>query len=197
MKDSMRIYKQHANLRITPPSSSPFKSRGGRGGVLFAAFALHSSDSHRGKGFTIVEVLIVLAIVAVIAAFSVSSLVNFNAEEALIAETEKVLSLLTRARSQTLSAKEASVYGVHFEERKAVLFRGASFSAGAAGNQAQTLNDAVKIASIVLAGGGAEVVFQKLTGAAAQSGTITLASVRTPSDTKVITIAATGVAYSN
>lgn len=165
--------------------------------MLFAAFALHSSDSHRGKGFTIVEVLIVLAIVAVIAAFSVSSLVNFNAEEALIAETEKVLSLLTRARSQTLSAKEASVYGVHFEERKAVLFRGASFSAGAAGNQAQTLNDAVKIASIVLAGGGAEVVFQKLTGAAAQSGTITLASVRTPSDTKVITIAATGVAYSN
>lgn len=149
------------------------------------------------KGFTVIEVLISLAILSVISVVGVMSLSGFNADHALRSEVLKTLSLLAKARTLTLSAKEGSAYGVHFEERKAVLFKGQSYSAGALGNQEQALNDVVKISAVTLTGGGTAVVFQKLTGATAQSGTITLAAVRDTSKTTVITIAGTGVAHSN
>lgn len=149
------------------------------------------------KGFTLLETLLALGIVAIIAAISVLSLSNFNKDKALTIEVEKVLSLITKARSLSLAAKDDFVYGVHFEERKAVLFTGGSYSASATTNQIQLLNDAVKISAIALTGGGADVVFKKLSGATTQNGTLTLASVRNASQTKVITIAGTGIAYSN
>lgn len=146
-------------------------------------------------GFTLIEILVSLAVLAVISTLGVASLVHVNTSEALTVETEKVLTLLTKARSFTLAAKDGSAYGVHFEERKAVLFKGPVYSVGASANHTQTLNNAVKISVITLAGGGADVVFAKLSGATAQSGTLTLAAVRDASKTKMITIAATGVAY--
>src|SRR3989338_480025 len=78
----------------------------------------------RKRGFSLVEVIISLAIVAVVSAIGVMSLSNFNRSEALTIETEKVISLISKARSLSLAAKDDAVYGVHFEERKTVLFRG-------------------------------------------------------------------------
>ena len=149
------------------------------------------------KGFTLIEVLLTFAIIAIISVIGVMSLSNFNKDKALDIEVEKVLSLITKARSFTLAALDGSAYGVHFEERKAVLFKGANYNAGASANEIQLLNDEVKISATSLAGGGSDVVFNKLTGATAQSGTITVAAVRNASQTKMITITATGVAYSN
>ena len=92
------------------------------------------------KGFTLIEVLLTFAIIAIISVIGVMSLSNFNKDKALDIEVEKVLSLVTKARSLTLSALDGSAYGVHFEERKAVLLNGASYSAGASTNEIQTLN---------------------------------------------------------
>ncbi len=149
------------------------------------------------KGFTLLETLLTLGIVAIIAAISLMSLSNFNKDKVLAIEAEKVLSLITKARSLTLAAKDGSAYGVHFEERKTVLFKGGSYSSGASTNQIQLLNDEITISAIALTGGGAEVVFQKLTGVTTQNGTVTLAAIRDASQTKIITIAVTGIAYSN
>lgn len=155
---------------------------------------IHTASS---KGFSLVEILLALSIIAVIAVVGVTSFSNYNTEKALSLEAEKVVSLLVKARSLSLSAKGGDVYGVHFDTDKAVLFKGTSYSAGTAGNQAQQLNSAVRISATVLAGGGAEVVFRKLTGTTAQSGTVTLALVKNGSLTKTVTITATGTAYSN
>ena len=149
------------------------------------------------RGFTVIELLLSVAIIAVISAIGISAMSPVNTDKALITETEKVLSLIGKARSQTLAAKESSVYGVHFEERKAVLFKGSTYSVGAAGNQMQTLHDEVKISALALTGGGFEIVFSKLTGATTQSGTVTLTTLRDAGTTKVITITSTGAAYSN
>src|SRR3989338_6771694 len=129
------------------------------------------------RGFSLVEVIVVLAILAIISAIGVTSLSNLNKSEALTVEAEKVISLITKARSLTLAAKDGSVYGVHFEERKAVLFTGSTYASGASTNQTQLLNDVVKISAVSLAGGGTKVVFKKLTGSTAQFGTVTVASV--------------------
>ena len=151
----------------------------------------------RNAGFTLLEMVMVLAVIAIISAISVSSFLRVNRDRAIITETEKVLSLVGKARSFTLAAKDGRAYGVHFEQGKAVLFLGPTYNAATASNEAQVLNKEVRISAISLAGGGSEVVFSKLTGTTAQSGTITLALVNDASITKVITIAATGIAYSN
>lgn len=141
------------------------------------------------------EVFLALSIAALISVIGFNSFSNLNTDKALEIEAEKTISLIAKARALTLSAKEEAAYGVHFEERKTVLFKGASYSTGASGNQVQLLSDAVKISAVALTGGGSEVHFKRLTGTAAQSGTITLASVRDDGKTKVITIAVTGVAF--
>ena len=144
-----------------------------------------------------IEILVTFAIIAVIATLGVAHIGRLNERKALSLEAEKVLSLLGRARGETQGGKDGLAYGVHFEETKVVLFRGAVYSAGAAGNEEQTLHNAVKIAAVALAGGGSEVRFKKLTGATAENGIITLALVSNGSLTAVITVAATGLASRN
>lgn len=161
---------------------------------LISYFILHTSSS---RGFTLIEVLVSLAILAIISVIGLNSFSTVNTGKALDLETEKVVSLIATARALTLSAKDGAAYGVHFEERKAVLFKGPSYTVGAPSNQEQALHDAVRTSAVALAGGGAEVLFTKLTGATAQSGVITLAAVRDASKTRVITIAATGVVSGN
>jgi len=147
------------------------------------------------RGFTLLEMLLALGILAIISVISVTSLSSANKDKALAIEADKVVSLITKARSLTLEAKDGSVYGVHFEETKAVLFKGSSYSAGASTNQSQGLNGVVKISAISLSGGGAEVVFKKLTGAATQTGTVRLSLASNVNASTTITIAATGTAY--
>lgn len=158
----------------------------------YSVFELRYS---RFAGFTLLEMLLAIGIVTIIAALSMASLANFNRDKALAIEAEKVLSLVAKARSLTLAAKDDSVYGVHFEAQKAVLFKGGSYNANDSTNQIQPLNGEVNIATVALIGGGADVVFRKLSGATTQSGTITLAAARDAGQTKVITIGATGIAY--
>ncbi len=149
------------------------------------------------KGFTLIEILLSLGILAVVSMLGVMSLSTVNKDKALVVETERTLSLIAKARSFTLSAKEGSTYGVHVETQKVVLFKGPTYTANAITNEIQTINPEVKISAISLVGGGAEVLFSKLTGTTTQTGTVTLSSVRNSSQTKTVTIIGTGTAYSN
>ena len=78
-----------------------------------------------------------------------------------------------------------------------MLFSGASYDPNDASNEILSINSEVRISAFALTGGGGEALFKKLSGATDQSGTVTLALVRDPSKTRVITIAPTGLAYSN
>jgi len=147
------------------------------------------------RGFTLVEVLVAVALAGIIAAIGVASFVNWNTSEALDTETGKIIALLLEARSLTISGSDGSVAGVHFESGQAVLFRGSAYVAGSSSNRLQALHDEVRIASITLAGGGSDVIFRKLTGATSQSGTVTLSSARDAGKTRTVTITATGIAY--
>jgi len=147
------------------------------------------------KGFTVIEVLVAIALAGIIAAIGVASFVNWNTTEALDTETGKIISLLLEARSLTISGSDSSAFGVHFESGKAVLFRGSTYTPESPSNRTQALHDEVRISSIALTGGASDVVFKKLTGATAQSGTVTLVSARDAQKTRTITITLTGVAY--
>ncbi|TSC67797.1 MAG: Uncharacterized protein G01um101472_306 [Parcubacteria group bacterium Gr01-1014_72] len=160
-------------------------------------FLYVSSFKFQVSGFSIVEAVIVLAVLAIIAAATTGVFGGLNREKALEGSATSALSLLLRARSLALSSKDASLYGVHFEERRMVLFRGGSYSGGAPDNRVEELPPTVRIFATALQGGGSDVVFQRLTGKTAQSGTITIALSSDASRTKTVTISATGIAETN
>lgn len=172
------------NLRTAtntpPPTPSPYK-----GGAV-KGFSY---------GFSIVEMLVVVAVGVIVTAILTGSFSKAPQLQALDKGTAVVLSLLEEARGRAVSAKDASAYGVHFETAKALLFAGPVYSASAASNVVEPMNPLVRISSIALAGGGSEVVFNRLSGDTAQYGTVTLSLVASTTQTRVITVAATGIAY--
>jgi len=147
----------------------------------------------RERAFTIIETLVIIAIIGVLLIIVLFTFANKGADKQLDADTLNVKTLLEEARSLTTSAKDASSYGVHFETRKIVLFTGATYTAGLSTNKESLLSSTVEISNISLVGGGSNVVFNRLTGGTNQSGTVTLRLVANTSKTRTVTVNAVGV----
>ncbi len=144
------------------------------------------------KGFTILELLIVLGIMALLVGVIFSAFINVRKGNALQNDTDVIVETLRQARSQTLSSQNQMQYGVHLASTQITLFTGASYSAGNATNQNIPLNASDTVLTITLVGGGSDVVFARLSGETTQSGTVVLSSSST-GKTKTITIYKTGI----
>ncbi len=144
------------------------------------------------KGFTLIEIIVIIGILLVISFLTFSSFSNLNSAQALDKDVMEVTSLLNEARSLTLSSKESSQYGVHFETDRIVLFKGSSYSPSESSNIYVDLNRHVLITGINLSLGN-EVIFERLTGKALSIGTITLALRAPPATSRTITISSSGI----
>jgi len=144
------------------------------------------------RGFTLIEIIVVISIAMLVTVIAYTSFSNLNRSQALDKELLSVVSILNEARSLTLSSKNDSQYGVHFEVDKVVLFTGSVYTSGASTNISTNLNPAVSITAIAL-GGGSDVVFQRLSGNANQTGTVTLTLKASPGTSRTVTIFATGI----
>lgn len=149
------------------------------------------------KGFSLLELIIVVGIMAILGAITIFSLISMNNAELVSRDVFQVRSLLDRARSQTLSAKDDSQYGVHFTQTSVTLFKGSAYSPSDPENYVFNLDDRVLISSFVFSGQGNDVVFYRLTGETSVSGTVTFILKKDPSKTKTITISKTGIIQSN
>lgn len=151
----------------------------------------------RKRGFTVIEFLIALSILAILAAIVFTSMSRFRNSKALQVVAEDILSLLDEGRADTLSAKDSYAYGAHFESSAIVLFRGPAYSSFDSSNKIVDIDGAVEISNISLAGGGQDILFQRLTGKTSQNGTVTIRLKEDTSKIKTIAIEASGVASSN
>lgn len=144
-------------------------------------------------GFTIVEILIGLAILGIISAITFASFSGLNSANALHASVGLVASNIEQARSLTLASHQGEQYGVHLGTTSITMFTGAHYGASDADNVTIDIDRHVEISNVTLSGGGSDILFQRLTGATHQSGTITLSLKDDSSSTKIITIDATGI----
>lgn len=128
------------------------------------------------RGFTALELAIVIAIVAVLAAIVISSFATFRKTVAINTETEDTASFINRARANTISSKNDQQFGIHFQSDRLVMFQGTTYSAGAGTNETHLLNSSVA-ATTTVEGGGVDMVFQKVTGVTTQNATTTLSVV--------------------
>ncbi len=145
------------------------------------------------SGSTLLEMVFALAIVAILAGALSGLFGTFDTRQSLDKGVLAVVSLLEKARANAIGGQQASNFGVHLEEGKAVLFRGSMYSASDPANETVLFPGPVSLSSLSLAGGGSNIVFSRLSGTTTASGTA-IFSTGDASSTRTITIYANGFA---
>lgn len=110
------------------------------------------------KGFTFIEILIVVAILAFLFILMMPSGIQFYQTQQLDAAAEEIVQVLRRAQLNSMSVKNDSAFGVYFSSGQYVLFRGDSYATRDQEEVFEILND------ISFSGDISEVVFSKLNG---------------------------------
>ncbi len=151
----------------------------------------------RHKGFTVLEMLIAIAIITLMVTIVTISFSKLNSAQTLEKSATLVTSVLDEARSLTFSSKGDSQYGVYFENSKVTLFKGAIYSSTDPANVITDLHSLVGLRNITLSGGGTSVVFKRLTGNTDQTGTMEIFLKDSPTTFRTITISATGIVELN
>jgi len=133
------------------------------------------------KGFTVIEVLIVITVLTILFSLSFSSFSFFRKKSQLNSSTEEILTLIRSAQSKTLFSESDNNWGVYFTANEAILFKGPNYDSRITEfDRKLTLPGIIKISSVNLAGEKSEIVFERLTGKTFQIGTITLEVINQP-----------------
>ncbi len=141
-------------------------------------------------GFTLVEILVVVGIIGVLAASVLAGLNYFSRQEELDTTAQEVLTALRLAQNRTLASEGSSNYGVYFEAGQFTLFKGGAYIPGAVDNQVHVLPSRLTFSSINILGSTA--LFERLTGASVNAGSVRLESVGDSSKFRVIYIDSSG-----
>ncbi len=149
------------------------------------------------SGVTVLELLIVLAIIGILVAVVLPQFSRVRENQALKNATSDMLTAVDKARGQTLASLNSSEYGVHFEVNQIIIFKGTAFSAGATDNEVIYITTPVSITNVTFGGVSSttgNIYFSLLSGAPSTTGTVTVANTTT---SKTLTISATGIASLN
>ncbi len=154
--------------------------------------SLHSGVS--GRGITVIELLVVLAVLGIIIAVVIPQFSKTRENQVLKSGVQDVLSSINKARSQTLSSLNSSSYGVHFQSDEVIIFKGTSFSDNDPNNENISITSPASISNVILnliSAIPGEIYFNRLSGSPSKTGTVTIS---TTNYSKIITISATGAA---
>lgn len=148
------------------------------------------------KGFTLLEIVITAAIIALVGALSLVSFVNSRRVRDLIVAGQNALSVLQTARANAGAGQDASQWGVRLEQERIILFRGPTYALATA-STSYPLPSTVEVADIALAGGGQDVIFKRISGVAdtGSAGTFIVRVRGGVAQTFPITIDPSGAAY--
>lgn len=138
------------------------------------------------RGFTLIEMLLSVAVIALLTGLSVPVYATFNARNDLDISEQSTVEALRRAQTYARSVEGDSQWGVSIQTDKAVLFKGASYATrNAAFDETTTYGAGVNSTA-------SEVVFAKLSGAPSTTGSVTLTQTST-NDTRAVSINAKGM----
>lgn len=123
------------------------------------------------KGFTLLEVLLVIALLAILSGISIPVYQSFQFKSDLDLATLDVSQSLRRAQILAQSVDGDMSWGVKTESEKITLFKGASFE-----SRDENLDEIFNIPANVTFSGLKEVVFTKFSGLPEETGTLDIFS---------------------
>lgn len=142
------------------------------------------------SGFSIIELLIVIALLAIVATFSIMSFIEYRDFQASRATVVDINSLIKETKQKTISAETTGQFGLYFSTSSLTVFEGSVYSPTGINNKVYIFpNTNLKTN---FSDSSNQIVFSRLTGEASATGTIDVGSVRLNSTT-TITILGSGL----
>lgn len=126
------------------------------------------------RGFTLVEILVVIAILMTLFAIGTPFFNSYNSQHILIRTNQEILETLRLAQTRSMTGFSNSQHGVHFEEEKFVLFKGVSYNPDADTNVELGISPKISISDISFSG-SENAIFTKREGAGTE-GSVTLST---------------------
>ena len=146
------------------------------------------------RGFSLIEILAVVTIGAILVTTVLFSFSSFRNSKIADISADEVLSVINEARVKAVSSEDYSRFGAHLESGRVVFFKGDVFTEPNLSNIETALSSLVEISDISLNGGGANIVFQKLTGKTSNYGSLRVRLKSDNSKYKTISVKSTGIA---
>lgn len=148
------------------------------------------------KGFTLIEIVVVIFILIVLTAVSIPAFDLLVKSSDVDNSMQEFYTTLRLAQSKAISSEGDSQYGVYIDTstlpNKYVIYKGASYATrDASKDQSFWLSKTTEFSAISL-GGANEVVFDKLTGYAEQSGSVSVRLKTDTSNVKTVYISSIG-----
>ena len=147
-------------------------------------------DSNLMRGFTLIELIIVLGILVVVSALSIPFIQTFQVSSDLYTHTNTLVKTLRRAQHQAVTGLNDSSWGVYFANgnKKFVLFKGEDYITRDQSYDQET--DYPEIFNITT-DFGSEIYFSLYSG---QPSTVGLVTITSPNNkSKTISIANSGL----
>ncbi len=123
---------------------------------------------------TLIEIVAVFGIAMILLTMVTVMFSAFRDAQVLNGETSQVVSILDKARAQTLNSKGDSEYGVRVNGDRVILFTGLVFSSSSPSNEEYVLHSAVALGGTTITGGGTDIIFNRLTGETGNYGSSTV-----------------------
>lgn len=125
------------------------------------------------RGFTFIELIIVIAIISILAVLSVPVVGNFASRTQIDATTSEVVSALRFSQQKAMAVEQDSQFGVYFDDanNKFYLFRGTSYTDFPNERIEYTYSDSTTITQGFSDG---DIDFDKLYGTTTDDGNITI-----------------------
>ncbi len=119
------------------------------------------------KGFTLIEIIVVIAVFTIVLGLGLFMTMDSYKGYSFRSERDVVVSVLGQARSRAVNNMYQTRWGVCYDNvgKNYVLFRGSTYTAGAATNEPIPANQAVTLSGFPLCSSASWVVFEQLTGA--------------------------------
>lgn len=138
------------------------------------------------RGFTLIEVLLSVAIIALLAGVSMPIYASYANRNDLEIATQSIVRSLRRAQTYSRAVNYDSQWGVSMQTTGVVVFKGATYASRDA-----AFDELTVIPVNVTNTGLTEVVFSKMLGVPSTTGTINLSTIN--NDTRAVTINAEGM----
>lgn len=123
------------------------------------------------NGLALLEILLVMAIFAIIAGFGLVFSMNFYRSYLISYERNVVIGTLSKARSRAMANMYQSSHGVHFGDDAYTVFRGSTYDPSSPFNESFPKTENISISGLT------DVVFEQLTGNASPEGSLTISNL--------------------
>lgn len=156
---------------------------------------IFTKKTYEKRGFTLAELLVVFAIMALVGNILWGALSNYRDVQVIESTADVLVATLNEARSKAISSVLDMQHGVHFTQNSVTQFEGNQYLDSGVNNIVTTLNKAVSISFTGLTASSSDIIFEKFSGRGSASGEIIVFLSENPAKNFSIIVESTGIVY--